>query len=120
MAIRFILGTGNNRNIFERAPLHTAKWDEQKQGLRQYLGCLLTVLESNLSSWRGWKIFRKIFPPRPLTKEEKRLELLALVRKVREEQGDYDVPAHSKARPKKAAAAKVDKGRRLHRPTRPL
>jgi hypothetical protein len=34
MAIRFTLGSGNNRTCFERAPLHTAKWDEQKQGFR--------------------------------------------------------------------------------------
>jgi hypothetical protein len=38
MAIRFTLGSGNSRSTFVRAPLHTAKWDEQKKGLRGYLG----------------------------------------------------------------------------------
>jgi hypothetical protein len=38
MAVRFTLGTGNNRTTFVRAPLHTAKWDEQKKGFRMHLG----------------------------------------------------------------------------------
>lgn len=38
MAVRFTLGTGNHRETFDRAALHTAAWDRQKQGLRQYLG----------------------------------------------------------------------------------
>lgn len=33
-------------------------------------------------------------------KEKKRLALLALVRKVREEQGDYDDPSRAKVRPR--------------------
>lgn len=52
-------------------------------------------------------------------REKKRLALLALVRKVREEQGDYDRD-YSGFRPcpsKKSAPAKsVDKVRRLSRP----
>lgn len=36
--VRITTGTGNNRNTFERAPLHTAAWDRQKEGFRQYLG----------------------------------------------------------------------------------
>lgn len=38
MAIRFTVGSGERRITFERAPKHTAKWDEQKQGLRLTLG----------------------------------------------------------------------------------
>lgn len=36
--IRFVLGSGAKRIEFERAPLHTGKWDEQKVGLRLTLG----------------------------------------------------------------------------------
>lgn len=38
MAIRFTLRSGNNRSTFDRATPHTAKWDEQKKGLRLMLG----------------------------------------------------------------------------------
>lgn len=38
MAIRFVVGSGENRVEFDRAPLHTKKWDDQKQGLRLRLG----------------------------------------------------------------------------------
>jgi hypothetical protein len=38
MAIRFVLGSGSRRVAFERAAPHTAKWDEQKKGLRLTLG----------------------------------------------------------------------------------
>jgi hypothetical protein len=38
MAVRFTLGRGNNRSTFERAPAHTAKWDEQKMGFRMSVG----------------------------------------------------------------------------------
>ena len=38
MAVRFTVGTGSNRNTFERAPQHTAAWDRQKQGFRMSLG----------------------------------------------------------------------------------
>lgn len=38
MGMHFTLGSGNSRISFERAPKHTAKWDEQKQGLRLTLG----------------------------------------------------------------------------------
>jgi len=38
MAIRFTLGRGNSRTTFEKAPMHTAKWDEQKKGFRMVLG----------------------------------------------------------------------------------
>jgi hypothetical protein len=32
--MRFILGSGNHRQVFDRAPKHTAMWDRQKSGLR--------------------------------------------------------------------------------------
>ena len=38
MAIRFTVGSGNHRNTFTRAPLHTAAWDRQKEGFRMSLG----------------------------------------------------------------------------------
>ena len=38
MGVRFTVGSGNSRNTFDRAPLHTAKWDEQKRGFRMTLG----------------------------------------------------------------------------------
>lgn len=38
MSVRFTVGTGNSRVTFDRAPKHTAKWDEQKQGFRMSLG----------------------------------------------------------------------------------
>lgn len=38
MSIRFTVGSGENRHTFDRAPLHTAKWDEQKAGFRLTLG----------------------------------------------------------------------------------
>lgn len=38
MAIRFVVGSGENRVEFDRAPLHTKRWDEQKAGLRLRLG----------------------------------------------------------------------------------
>jgi hypothetical protein len=59
-------------------------------------------LASNLSSW--W---------RKRQREKKRLKLLALVRKVREEQGDYD--AYSKARAKKVDTSKRLQGERKGR-----
>jgi hypothetical protein len=36
--MRFTLGSGKDRFSFERAQPHTAKWDEQKKGLRMTLG----------------------------------------------------------------------------------
>jgi hypothetical protein len=36
--MHFTLGHGNSRNCFARAPMHTKRWDDQKAGLRQYLG----------------------------------------------------------------------------------
>lgn len=36
--VRFTVGSGNSRHSFPRAAPHTAKWDEQKQGLRLMLG----------------------------------------------------------------------------------
>lgn len=36
--IRFTVGSGSRRHTFDRAPLHTAKWDEQKKGFRLTLG----------------------------------------------------------------------------------
>lgn len=36
--MRFTIGTGKDRFSFDRAPKHTAKWDEQKKGLRMTLG----------------------------------------------------------------------------------
>jgi hypothetical protein len=36
--VRFVIGSGNNRTVFDRAPKHTAKWDEQKKGFRLSLG----------------------------------------------------------------------------------
>jgi hypothetical protein len=36
--MRFTIGSGNNRSVFYRAPQHTAKWDDQKQGFRMALG----------------------------------------------------------------------------------
>ena len=47
-------------------------------------------------------------------KERKRLKLLALVRKVREEQGDYDRVVSSTTKTN-APAKKVDSRKRLHR-----
>lgn len=38
MAIRFTVGSGERRNTFDRAPLHTKQWDEQKKGFRLMLG----------------------------------------------------------------------------------
>lgn len=38
MAVRFILGSGNNRSTFDKAALHTAEWDRQKVGFRLSLG----------------------------------------------------------------------------------
>jgi hypothetical protein len=38
MAIRFTLGRGTTAVHFDRAIPHTAKWDEQKKGLRMHLG----------------------------------------------------------------------------------
>lgn len=38
MAVRITLGSGKTRTSFDRAPLHSAKWIEQKKGFRQYLG----------------------------------------------------------------------------------
>jgi hypothetical protein len=36
--MRFVIGTGNSRSVFSRAPLHTKRWDDQKVGFRQSLG----------------------------------------------------------------------------------
>jgi len=47
MAVRFTIGSGNNRVSFDRAPAHTAKWDEQKTGFRMHLGL---PAHGNLSS----------------------------------------------------------------------
>lgn len=38
MAVRFVLGSGKDRIVFDRAPAHTGKWDDQKKGLRMTLG----------------------------------------------------------------------------------
>ena len=38
MSIRFTIGSGKSAVRFVRAPHHTAKWDEQKQGFRMHLG----------------------------------------------------------------------------------
>lgn len=38
MSIRFTVGSGNRRVSFDRAPKHTAKWDEQKAGFRLTVG----------------------------------------------------------------------------------
>lgn len=38
MSVRFTIGSGNRRTTFDRATQHTAKWDNQKVGLRLSLG----------------------------------------------------------------------------------
>lgn len=63
---------------------------------------------SNLSS-RALAWWRK------RQKEKKRLALLALVRKVREEQGDYDRDAVLRVHKPKTTSKKVDAYRRLSR-----
>lgn len=36
--MRFTVGSGKDRVRFVRAPLHTAKWDQQKVGFRLHMG----------------------------------------------------------------------------------
>jgi hypothetical protein len=38
MSVRFVIGSGARRIEFVRAPLHTGKWDQQKEGFRLMLG----------------------------------------------------------------------------------
>lgn len=52
MAIRFTIGTGNRRSTFDRAPLHTAKWDDQKKGFRMSVG--LPAHGSSATQTRGY------------------------------------------------------------------